>query len=269
MRSARQRGAESIDRLPAIDPALSTLLLDVDGTLLDIAPTPEDVHVAPSLKRTIGSLFARMNGAIALVSGRRIAALDELFAPLGIAAIGCHGAEMRASPVGVPIERVSALSEKVRQAFSDIAVLEPRVRMEDKTFSLAFHYRGAIEREKQLLALICERIERFAPELIVLPGKAVIEIKAGDFNKGEAVLDLLRQAPFAGRKPIFLGDDETDEDVFAVLTQLGGMGISVGRRTQNAGFTIDRPADVRRWLARLAGGTGAAQPEAESGLEPP
>jgi trehalose 6-phosphate phosphatase len=238
--------------LPAFDPARDALLLDVDGTLIDIAPSPEEVVVPADLKRDLGSLVAKTNGALALVSGRRLAALEALFAPVQSAAIGCHGAELRSRQGEAAVERVPPLSAEIRAAFSDIAALEPLVRVEDKTFSLAFHYRRAPDREQSLLARVGDRAARYMPDLMVLRGKAVVEVKSAGFNKGEAVLHLMGQPPFAGRRPIFLGDDETDEDVFAVLGQLNGIGISVGRQALGASFTIRGPAEVRNWLAELA-----------------
>lgn len=246
-----QRHRGNIAEPQAVDLASSALLLDVDGTLIDIAPSPDDVHVPDGLKRTLHLLLERTNGAVALVSGRRITELDALFDPLRIAAIGCHGAEMRVNPAGLPVARAPVLPQKVRQAYSDIAVLEPLVRVEDKTFSLAFHYRQVVDREPRILALVRGRAAAFTPELTLLHGKAVVEVKTSGVNKGEAVLELMRHAPFAGRSAVFLGDDRTDEDVFAVLHELGGFSVSVGRKAQDATFMIKSPADVRRWLATL------------------
>lgn len=253
------RVGERPDRVPSVDMKRHAMLLDVDGTLIDIAPAPDDVRVPECLKRSLEVLASRMDGAVALVSGRPVAALDALFAPLELAAIGCHGAEMRAVSGADTMARVPALGENIKQAYSDISALEPGVRVEDKTFSLAFHYRNIPDRETALLARIRERSAAFAPQLTLLQGKAVIEVKSGAFNKGEAVQDLMCHDPFAGRRPVFLGDDTTDDDVFAILGQIGGTGVCVGRRAENAEFTMVDPPEVRRWLAGLAAAAGTAQ----------
>lgn len=245
--------AHSGDReWPEIDSARDAILLDVDGTILDIAAAPQDVHVPAPLRRSLARLIASTNGATALVSGRTLATLDSLFAPLRIAAIGCHGAEIRRSPHGANQTRVSPLPATLRLALSDIHDLEPRIRIEDKTFALAFHFRGARDREEDLLALLRRRITPFAGEYALLHGKSVFEVRPRTCNKGEALRALMQSSPFTGRRPVFFGDDKTDEDAFAVLPEFAGLGVTVGRRAQNAAFMVHTPHDVRRWLAALA-----------------
>jgi trehalose 6-phosphate phosphatase len=224
----------------------------VDGTILDIAPTPEAVRVPATLVSTLGRLQRQTAGAVALVSGREIATLDRLFAPLVLAAIGCHGAEWRPGsdrPIGV---RRSPLTGEIRRMSREIVVDQPRIRIEDKGYTIAFHYRGAPERK----ALLEERLRRLvasSPELDLLYGKSVIELKARDFDKGEAISELMQCSTFAHRRAVFLGDDTTDQDAFAVVRELGGIGISVGRWFPDAELMLPNPRAARLWLARLAG----------------
>jgi trehalose 6-phosphate phosphatase len=228
------------------------LLLDIDGTIVDIAPTPTAVWVTPALKGALARLVGLTGGALALVSGRSLADVDRLFAPLRLAAIGGHGAEFRPAqgdkaeardPLGLEPE----LRRKLR------AVAGAGVVAEDKGFSVALHYRLAPEREMQ----VREAVNRICAEpwdapIEVLPGKAVIEIKHAGFSKASGVRELMTHAPFAGRRPVFVGDDTTDETVFAILPELDGIGFSVGRQVAGLAGCFETPAHVRAWLERLA-----------------
>jgi trehalose 6-phosphate phosphatase len=229
------------------------ILLDVDGTLLDIAPRPDEVQVPASLRRTLAALSAGAEGAVALVSGRSLANLDQLFAPLRLPAIGGHGAEMRVEAGAEPL-RCSAtiLDPAFRDAIQATAARHPGVVVEDKGYSVALHFRLV---PKQGLALghdiqhLCHSRPDQPVEL--LKGKAVIEVKPTGCNKGVAVRELMRHPPFKGRTPIFVGDDITDEDAFEVMPEFGGRAISVGRKLPNISEVIASPAEVRRWLERL------------------
>ena len=161
------------DRLPSIDLKRDAILLDVDGTLVDIAPTPEEVRVPAGLRQILSRLIAQTDGALALVSGRRLDSIDALFAPLLTAAIGCHGAQMRSSPGVSDTVLMPALPKEIRLAYSDIALLEPRIRIEDKTFMLAFHYRQAADREIRLRALLQERLAPFTPDVKSIGGSGL------------------------------------------------------------------------------------------------
>jgi trehalose 6-phosphate phosphatase len=241
------------DRLPVIDLKRDAILLDVDGTLVDIAPSPDEVRVPAGLRGTLFRLIGHANGALALVSGRTLESIDALFAPLVTAAIGCHGAQMRRSPEAADMRRMPPLPEEIRLACSDIQGLEPHVRIEDKTFTLAFHYRQAPYLEERLRALLHDRLAPFTAEYVLMEGKSVIEIKPRQCTKGEALRALMGLPPFAGRRPVYFGDDTTDEYAFAVLPELHGIGISVGRPMPGADYGVAAPRDIRRWLGRLAG----------------
>jgi trehalose 6-phosphate phosphatase len=227
-------------------------LLDIDGTLLDIAPTPESVRVPATLKATLAILQQSAGGAVALVSGRPLSAIDRLFAPLSLAAIGCHGAEWRQTAGGDAELRAEPLATNVRNALLAAVSDLPEIRIEDKGYTLAFHYRGAPERksllEKRLAALIGPR----NAELCLLHGKAVFEVKPCAFDKGEAIAALMNVPPFAGRRPVFAGDDHTDEYAVALVGKLGGVTISVGRRLPGAQRILPAPYAVRSWLGHLA-----------------
>ena len=237
----------------AIDLRRVALLLDVDGTLLDIAPTPAEVVVPSMLPEMLGDLIGRAGGAVALVSGRRIESLDRIFAPLIAPAIGGHGAEMRAA-TGEPVLALSpaVLSESLRHELHLLADVDAGVLVEDKAHSIAVHYRLAPERET-FLKLAVKEIVASEPNanLEFLLGKQVIDIKPKHFSKGSAVRDLMRRKPFAGRKPLFVGDDTTDESVFAILPELKGCGYSVGRPVVGTQGTFASPQDVRSWLRQI------------------
>ncbi len=228
------------------------LLLDIDGTIVDIAPTPTAVRVTPALNDTLSRLVDLTDGALALVSGRSLADIDRLFAPLRLAAIGGHGAEFRpahgeAAEVRDPRGLAPALRERLR------AIAGGGVVAEDKGFSVALHYRLAPEREREVrdaVARVCA--QPWEAPLEVLPGKAVIEIKHAGFSKATGVRELMRHAPFTGRRPVVIGDDITDETVFAILPEFGGIGFSVGRQVAGLAGCFETPAEVRAWLGRLA-----------------
>jgi len=231
-------------------------LLDIDGTLLDIAATPESVRVPASLKASLAILQQSAGGALALVSGRRLSAIDHLFAPLSIAAIGCHGAEWRKRAGDNAELRAAPLAPAMRnallQAVSDLS----GIRIEDKGYTLAFHYRRVPEQKNALEKRLAAQIGPNNSELCLLNGKAVFEVKPCAFDKGEAIAALMNVPPFAGRRPVFAGDDDTDEYALAVVRKMGGIGTSVGRRLPDAQRMLPAPYAVRSWLAQLARSAG-------------
>jgi trehalose 6-phosphate phosphatase len=241
--------------IPAsVDPTAVAVLLDVDGTIVDLAPTPREVFVSPALREALGRLQAHTGGALALVSGRPLKELDLLFAPLQLAAVGGHGAEIRPTTSG-PVHRKGAppLGKDLKRRLATIAAEGPGIILEDKDYSLAIHYRLAPEKEEFIRAAVLAACEDLAPFSVeVLPGKFVLEVKSAGFDKGTAVRWLMRRKPFAGRRPIFIGDDTTDEAAFAVLPEFDGVGISVGRRIEGVALCFDSPHDVRMWLEQIS-----------------
>jgi trehalose 6-phosphate phosphatase len=233
----------------------TAVLLDVDGTLLDLMPTPREVWVPPGLAKTLKRLHERTDGALAFVSGRSINDLDLIFAPDQFPAVGGHGAEMR---LEADADAVSAhappLDKELKRRLAAIAKLSPGILLEDKGYSLALHYRLAPHAEKAIYAAVALiRADLPNAPIEVLPGKAVCEIKHSGFTKASGVRELMTHAPFKGRKPFFIGDDVTDETVFAIMPDLDGLAFSVGRRARGVAGHFDAPSDVREFLARLLG----------------
>jgi trehalose 6-phosphate phosphatase len=233
----------------------TAILLDVDGTLLDIAPTPLEVHVPPQLRDALYALRQQLDGAIAFISGRPVAELDRIFDPLRLSAVGGHGAEIRFLPKGeIRRSRIAMLDEEIRADFAQIGKIGKGIIVEDKGYSLAIHYRQAPEYGDEIMknvAAICKN-ER-CDSLEVLPGKLVIEIKPGGYDKGTGLREMMATEIFKGRRPIFIGDDVTDNAAFAALQEFDGTGFSVGGIVKGATFNFDGPQDVRAWLQRLAG----------------
>jgi trehalose 6-phosphate phosphatase len=229
------------------------ILLDIDGTLLDLARTPREVWVPPGLAATLHTLHERTNGALALVSGRSLNDIDLIFAPERFPAIGGHGAEMRLS-IGSEAVATHAppMDQELKRRLAAIARLSPGILLEDKGYSLALHYRLAPHAEKAIYeAVSLIRADLPNASIEVLPGKCVCEIKPSGFDKATGVRELMTHEPFLGRRPIFIGDDVTDESVFAAMPGLGGIAFSVGRHAQGVAGQFDEPSHVRAWLLRL------------------
>jgi len=233
------------------------ILLDVDGTIVDIAPTPDQVRAPASLRRTLARLLERTGGAVALVSGRPIDSIDRIFAPLLLPAIGGHGAEMRPS-VDADVRRLTgSLDDALRRRIAAIAKADSAILVEDKGYAMALHYRQAPAQEAVIKDAV-EAIRRDLPpgSIEVLPGKSVVEVKVAGFDKGTALRTLMTCPNFVGRRPIFVGDDTTDETGFAAMPEFRGVPISVGREVPGVTNGFADPSDVRRWLQRIADGDG-------------
>jgi trehalose 6-phosphate phosphatase len=231
----------------------TALFLDIDGTLLDMARTPDQVKVPGELLHSLEKLSDQLHGAVAFVSGRSLDDIDRLFAPFRPAAIGTHGGEIRS--LQGDITRIAPLSDSIREIFTGLAEYIPGLLLEDKKCALALHYRLAPEAEPVLRSAMEKHAALFAAEKIqLLHGKAVIEARPLGTDKGSAVLKLAKQKPFKGRAVLFGGDDTTDMDVFRILPQLGGRGFSVGKRFSGAEHVFETPHAVRQWLSRVAEG---------------
>jgi trehalose 6-phosphate phosphatase len=247
------------ERFARLDPHTIALLLDVDGTLIDLGPSPFEVHVPDSLRTALDRLLQKTSGALALVSGRPIADIDRLFAPLKLPAIGGPGAEMRVRGTEVT-NTATPLPQDLRRHLADAATPDSGIVVEDKGYSLALHYRQAPQHEDRLRAHIAAGRAAYPSEATeVLPGKAMLEVKRPHVSKGDGVRELINHPPFAGRMPVFIGDDVTDESVFAVLPDLGGKGFSVGRHFAGLSGIFHSPSGVRQALRRLAAGAEAGR----------
>jgi len=231
----------------------TALFLDIDGTLLDLARTPDQVKVPGELLQVLEKLDHQLHGALAFVSGRSLESIDRLFAPFRPAAIGAHGGEIRG--INGEIARIAPLPDSIREIFAGLAEHIPGLLLEDKRCALALHYRLAPEALPVLTSAMERHARLFADEKVhILHGKAVIEARPRGIDKGSAVVKLARQKPFKGRAILFGGDDTTDLDVFRILPQLGGRGFSVGKRFPGAEHVFETPRAVRQWLGRVAEG---------------
>jgi trehalose 6-phosphate phosphatase len=231
----------------------TAILLDVDGTLLELMPTPREVWVPPGLSKTLNRLLARTNGALALVSGRSLNDIDLIFAPEQFPAVGGHGAEMRIDPENESVaSHAPPMDKELKRRLAAIAKLSPGILLEDKGYSLALHYRLAPHAEKAIYAAVSLiRADLPNAPIEILPGKCVCEIKHSGFTKATGVRELMMHEPFKGRRPLFIGDDVTDESVFGIMPDYDGLAFSVGRRAKGVAGHFDAPSDVREFLAHL------------------
>jgi len=252
-RSAAQgRAARPVGAMPSAPPPLGddvALFHDLDGSLLELAPRPDDVVVAPYLTGLLESLRSRFGGALAIVTGRQLQALDRLLHPLRLAGAGLHGAELRRE--GAIVETHSAptdgLADALRRYFGD----DPNILIEDKGIAVAVHYRQAPERAAECEAVASALAS--AMGLSATRGKMVIEVLPPQVNKGQAVQELMARPPFAGRRPVFVGDDLTDENGILVAQAMGGYGVKVGTGPSAARYRLGSVGAVHRWLAASAG----------------
>ena len=235
------------------NPKTVGLFLDVDGTLLEFAPTPDGVAVPDGLIADLAAAEDRLGGALALLSGRPIAELDRLFQPLRLRASGVHGAEMRRVPGPDGIECQSeALPEALVDSVHALAARYPVRFLERKGASLALH---VTPDEAPVAALRCA-LERLvlafpASDLDVVEGRHVLEIKPHGLHKGTAIERFMAERPFAGRAPVFISDSPMDRAGFDAALALGGKAYGVGPAMAGLSGRFEDPSAVRAWLKRL------------------
>jgi trehalose 6-phosphate phosphatase len=229
--------------LPPIERA--ALLLDLDGTLLDIAPTPDSVVVPPGLIASLRALRRRLDGALAVISGRPVEQVEALLPDTATAFAGEHGAAIRHGP-GMALERVDLPTppEAWFAAGARIAGAHPGTLLERKPHGFVLHYRAVPELGPALRAAMAAMVEG-SDRFVMTQARKAWELRPRGADKGTAVAALMRQAPFAGRLPIFIGDDVTDEDAIAAAQRLGGVGLRVAD-------AFGTPEGVRAWLAEAA-----------------
>lgn len=235
-------------QLPPFQPGWA-LFLDVDGTLLDIAERPEQVDTHKVDCALIEGLQRAADNALALISGRSLAQLDALFAPLTLPAAGQHGFERRdvqgeRHRHRFPVDSLRPAKEALRQFAGRHAGLV----MEDKGASIALHYRLAPRLEQAALEAVREAAAPLGKAVQIQAGKMVWELKPAGADKGAAIEEFMREAPFAGRTPVFLGDDVTDEYGFRVVNRLGGHSVKVGPGETAARSRLANPDAARAWL---------------------
>ena len=230
----------------------SCLFLDVDGTLVDLAPQPRAVRVDAELKDLLGQVAMRLDGAVALVSGRSIAELDALFAPLRLPVAGLHGLERR-NAAGVLVQEAPARDprlDEARNALWQFVSANPGLLLEDKGRTLAVHYRRAPDLAPEVEYAMSAVAASLGSGFHLQEGALVMEVKPVSRNKATAIDEFLAEPPFAGRRPVFIGDDITDRDGFLAVAQHQGLAIAVGDRVA-ATCQLRNPAAVHHWLRKL------------------
>jgi trehalose 6-phosphate phosphatase len=250
--AARKRDSGfRLGRVPVLGPD-TAFFLDLDGTLLEIADRPHQVRIDAKLLALLADLRQAAGGAFALVSGRSLADVDGLLAPLEFCVAGQHGAERRDAK-GIlhghrpPLARLRAVGHKLR----DIAAAHRGLDLEDKGVNFAMHYRLAPERGPMLRRTMRSLVRELGSGFEIQEGKMVFEIKPAGVDKGAAILEYMRERPFRGRTPVFIGDDRTDEFGFRVINRLGGCSVKVGRGATEARWRLTHASAVRAWLARF------------------
>ena len=228
------------------------LFLDFDGTLIEFAMTPDAVVVPSKLRAILSACADAFDGAVAVVSGRPIAAIDALLDPLSLPTAGLHGVELR-MPDGTVEQaprRTAGLIELYAR-FRSLEKADDRLVVEDKRSSVALHFRRAPERERELREFVVHAAMRHNGHH-VMHGKMVLEVRPAHADKGTAIARFLETAPFAGRKPVFAGDDVTDEDGFEAVNRRGGISVKVGTGKSAAGYRVPDVAALHDWLGVIA-----------------
>lgn len=237
---------------PGLPPAPSfdwAYFLDVDGTLIDIAESPDAVCVDTALLELIARLYRDSGGAMALVSGRAISNLDKRLGMLHMPLAGQHGLERRDAAGRLWIHATPpAAKYAIKEALIPVLVRHPGLLLEDKGLTLALHYRLAPHLASYVHRLMARLAEEAKAGLEVQRGKRVAEVKPSGIDKGTVVAEYLAEAPFMGRHAVFIGDDLSDEHGFAEVNRLGGISIKVGKGPSCARFRLPDVAAVRRWL---------------------
>jgi trehalose 6-phosphate phosphatase len=229
----------------------AALFLDFDGTLVDLADTPDAVSVSPHLPRLLEKLSERLDGRLAIVSGRSIESLETHLDCAGRAVAGSHGLEIRfADGTAIPVARPKGLDRAYEYA-REVADTFPGILVERKPAGVAVHYRQVPEAAAHVLAALESRAAAIGFQ--VQTGKMLVELRPTGIDKGSAVRVFMSRPPFRGATPVFIGDDLTDEDAFEAAVALGGTGILVGQdRPTAAAWRLNDVAAVADWLTRSA-----------------
>jgi trehalose 6-phosphate phosphatase len=240
--------------LPAIDDiACCAIFLDLDGTIVELVEHPDAVRVEASTLQLLGRLHEKSGSALAVISGREIALIDLLLRPLVLPAAGVHGLQRRDAAGTVYVQKTPGI-RRVALTLRKVIGEEAGVVIEQKPGAVALHYRLRPELERRCCEIV-EEIARRRPDLRIVHGKMVFEILAKGADKGSVIKAFLSEPPFLGRKPIFAGDDVTDESGFSAVNALGGLSIKVGATNTSAHFAARDVDELRDWLCKLAGET--------------
>ncbi len=250
--SAEAHAPADIGTLEAPGPD-AALFLDFDGTLVDIAERPDAITVPPSLIDMLNRLCERHDGAVAIVSGRDISDLSTHLEGFAGALAGGHGGQVKHAGGQVSQTSVDPVRLATLQAAAEaFALVEPGLHVERKSGGVVLHYRSAPELEEKVRAF-AHALADPDPDFVCQPAKMACEIKPHGVSKGAAIERLMREPPFVGRKPVFAGDDRTDETGFEFVNANDGISIKIGEGQTEAGYHIDSPPAFRDWLAALAG----------------
>jgi len=228
------------------------LFLDIDGTLLPLAPTPDSVRVTDALRELLVRLHREYEGALALVSGRSIADVDHLFAPLELCVAGIHGSERRRADGTIFRTDVDLAGLHRARTYLQSWIQErPGLLLEDKGTALALHYRLAPQHEDEVLQQANALLNELQPAFRLQLGKCVAELRPGACSKAAAIASYLDEMPFHSRVPIFIGDDVTDEDAFVGVNERGGVSIKVGSGESSALYRLSDVNAVHELLRHL------------------
>lgn len=247
MRSPKLESAQAL-----VPNSAWALFLDVDGTILRFADTPNGVAPSKRVCRVLHRLGTCLGGAVALISGRTIENLDRLFAPLRLPTAGLHGLERRDAGGGHQVLGEVQALEHLRRPFAELAASRKDVMLEDKGRALAIHYRRAPNEAASIRRQVEDLVHPAAQDLRIIHGNMVSEVKPRHADKGSAIHAFMGEAPFAGRVPVFIGDDVTDEDGFAAVNALDGYTIRVGPGSRTvARYRLADVDQVIDWLEAL------------------
>ena len=233
----------------------SALFLDFDGTLADIASQPELAHIPAGMNTLLQALFNQLGGALAIVTGRRLIDIDGFLSPVQLPTAAEHGAYQRFDD-GRMVYFAEPDLQDISKVALGLAALHTGLRVELKSTAVALHYRHAPELESLCLEALAEAVKRTA-NVELMQGKCVLEVKLAGISKGSAINSYMSHAPFAGRIPIFAGDDTTDEAGFAAVQAMGGDGIKIGEGLSLANHRCISPKVFRSWLTTSASNLAA------------
>lgn len=244
------RGAAATPGVP-LPAGRACFFLDFDGTLVDHAPTPGAIHVPPALAALLADLHTATGGALALITGRALADIDRHLAPLRLPTAALHGAVQRRADgrlhEAVDVAQVAAALDALRAPLHRHVASTPGLLLEDKGLALALHFRRAPHAGAAARRVVAGLLADAPGGLELLDGNCVVEVRSAGADKGRAVAAFLREPPFAGRLPVCIGDDLTDQPALRLAQARGGLGIVVGDRLA-APWRLDSPAAVRDWL---------------------
>ncbi len=224
------------------------LFLDIDGTLAEFADTPEAVRIDPAMAMLLPALMRELSGALAIVTGRAITSADALFPGLTLPMAGQHGCERRDAAGAIHMHApVKATQAKLRDLLSGLALRHPELMLEDKGATIALHYRATPQLASHVHRTLRRSVDA-AEGYQLQQGRMLLEVRPDDRDKGTAIVDFMAEHPFAGRVPVFIGDDRTDEHGFVAVERLGGWSVKVGPGRTSARFRLPDPSAVRDWL---------------------